>query len=236
MTEQFKRFKLAEPAEWANRIRMRLTSAGWSQSDTGETQDAVVLACSGDLNIEEAITRCCRGFIQLDENTTDEEIIAECERAFNQPTLFSLFTASASDTPIAEIVCNTYRPLSRFEGERRENVELALHEAVSNAVVHGNLQVQSVDSVSVEALGRFAAKMAERLADPVYARRRLRVVLIDNADAVDVAIDDEGPGFVPKSKPAGTAPSGRGLELIQTLADSMRLANAGRRIELTFRK
>jgi anti-sigma regulatory factor (Ser/Thr protein kinase) len=236
MTEQSQRFRLANPPEWGDRVRRLLTSAGWSEADTDDTQGAVELSCNAEIDIKQAINRGCKGLIQLDGNTSEADIIAEYKLACSQPILFSLFTASACDTPITEIICNNYRPLSSLEGEKRENIELALHEAVSNAIVHGNLQVKSVDSVSVEALGRFAAEMAERLADPVYARRRLRVVLSEGTDAIDASVDDEGPGFVPKPSPTGTAPSGRGIELIRTLSDSMRIANGGRRIELTFQK
>src|SRR6516165_8724533 len=55
---------------------------------------------------------------------------------------------------------------------RAGKLMLALHEALTNAVVHGNLEVSS----ELKEQGAFAATLAQRCADPRYTTR---VVTID---------------------------------------------------------
>lgn len=84
-------------------------------------------------------------------------------------------------------------------GEREmEEVFLALEEGLINAVEHGNLGLDSalkpdsfLDEDAYEALRR------ERLADEVFASRRVRMRISCVEGAAEVRITDEGEGFDP---------------------------------------
>nr|WP_247893716.1 ATP-binding protein [Azospirillum endophyticum] len=126
-----------------------------------------------------------------------------------------------------------------LEGDRRDDVELALHEAVSNALVHGNLGVTAMKELNARELDRFSRDLNDRLADPVLAARRVVIALrIDPAEngrpLVTVEITDEGTGFSPGPRSSSGA-SGRGLGLIGEIADGLEIEDGGRRIRLGFR-
>ncbi|MGQ9372035.1 ATP-binding protein, partial [Azospirillum sp. A39] len=119
-------------------------------------------------------------------------------------------------------------------GPRGGDLELALHEAVANAIIHGNLQVESVQDAGVAALDRFSAALAARLADPAFAGRRVVVRAWLEARGVVVEVADDGAGFTapPPRHPAAAA--GRGLALIGAVASAHELLDGGRRIRMRF--
>ncbi|CAO3414751.1 ATP-binding protein [Azospirillum endophyticum] len=126
-----------------------------------------------------------------------------------------------------------------LDGGRRADVELALHEAVSNALVHGNLGVAAMRELSARELERFSRDLGDRLADPVLAARRIVIALrLDPAEngrpLATVEITDEGTGFKPGPRSSSEA-SGRGLGLIGEIADRLEIEDGGRRIRLEFR-
>lgn len=128
-----------------------------------------------------------------------------------------------------------------LDAARANRVMLALHEALTNAVVHGNLAVPS--ALKQRGDDAFTAAVAARCADPRHAERvvdiratydgfTLRWVVTDQGDGFDVAtvlgrLDAEGPD--------PTLPSGRGLMLIRAFTDSMRFEEGGRRLVLAVR-
>jgi len=94
------------------------------------------------------------------------------------------------------------------------NLMVAVTEAVNNAVYHGNKE-DAKKTIHVA----FLAKNAYRLV---------------------VRVRDEGIGFDPASLPDPTAPenigklSGRGVFLMQQLADEISFADSGRAVEMVF--
>ena len=112
-------------------------------------------------------------------------------------------------------------------------MELALQEAISNAVIHGNLSVQSLEDPSLSALARFSSEIEERLADPELANRRLKVAVQLGEGGTTVDVIDQGPGFTPGARKSSVA-SGRGISLIESIVSAWELLDDGRRIRLRF--
>ena len=115
----------------------------------------------------------------------------------------------------------------------RGNIELALHEALCNAVLHGNLQMDGIGDLSVDALERFSANLMQRIADPDFARRRVEIVCDFDSESVTIDVADQGCGFEPKPKAEPKA-SGRGFELIAASCQSFQLLEGGRRVSMRF--
>jgi len=92
------------------------------------------------------------------------------------------------------------------------SVKLCLQEAVVNAVKHGN-------------------KFNEKL--------KVQIVISVEDGHLDLAVTDQGTGFVPKEIPDPTTPeniaklSGRGIFLIKKNMNKVRFANGGRTIRMT---
>ena len=95
------------------------------------------------------------------------------------------------------------------------NVLIAVSEAVNNAIQHGN---QNNPDAKVE------------------------VKVANQADVFCIQIKDQGTGFLYESLPDPTAPenllkdSGRGVFLMQHLADEVEFVNTGSVVNLYFRK
>ena len=115
---------------------------------------------------------------------------------------------------------------------------VALHESLTNAVLHGNLGLDSgmreTDEKEYYRLG------LERRGQKPYSSRRVRVVTRFTHEELSFQISDEGQGFDPASLPDPTDPSnlgkvsGRGLLLIHTFMD--KVAHNPRGNEITMVK
>ncbi|HSV28927.1 MAG TPA: ATP-binding protein, partial [Candidatus Omnitrophota bacterium] len=118
-------------------------------------------------------------------------------------------------------------------------IELGLAEALGNAIIHGNLGIDSDMRATFDGFTQFSRLMAERLEDPVLASRRVEVTLVlDASEGLTVAVSDQGQGFDIQrelSKPVESgAKSGRGLALIRKMAKAVAGADSGRTLVMTF--
>lgn len=116
-------------------------------------------------------------------------------------------------------------------------VGIALQEGIRNAMHHGNLEVSS--ELRQESSAAYDAKVAERLAEPEYSRRRVEVEARFEGPEFCCSIKDEGPGFDPAAVPDPTDPenllktSGRGLYLISMFMDRVEHNDSGTEIVMS---
>lgn len=103
-------------------------------------------------------------------------------------------------------------------------VGIALDEALSNALHHGNLEL---DSSLREHGDKYQKLAAKRIRQQPYCDRQLRVEATITQQVAEIMIHDEGPGFNPASLPDPRAPdnlekvSGRGVLLMRTFMDEV---------------
>jgi CheY-like chemotaxis protein/anti-sigma regulatory factor (Ser/Thr protein kinase) len=119
-------------------------------------------------------------------------------------------------------------------------VGVALTEALTNAIQHGNLEVSSElmeqDEQAYEQL------IAERKTQPPYRDRRVHLVVKESREEIVYTVRDEGPGFDPKKKIDPTAAQnlerarGRGLLLMRTFMDVVSHNEKGNEITLVKRR
>jgi len=130
------------------------------------------------------------------------------------------------------------------DNDRGGKLLIALHEALTNAVVHGNLGISS--SLKEQSTDAFAKTLAERSADPVLSERRVRVHFHFDGSICQISIADEGEGFDFQKwieeceKQADTDQpclncSGRGIMLMRALLDEVQYRHGGREVVLTLR-
>jgi hypothetical protein len=158
-------------------------------------------------------------------------------RAAGADLYASITTGTANHLHLAGRIVAALASHRALTDVQRDDMELALHEAISNAVVHGNLQVDGMKGLSVAALDRFSHDLAARIADPAFAGRLVEVVARLEPDAAVVEVADEGNGFAKVAASCGgegPAPSGRGLDLICAIAERVELLDDGRRIRMRF--
>jgi anti-sigma regulatory factor (Ser/Thr protein kinase) len=115
-------------------------------------------------------------------------------------------------------------------------VGIALHEALVNAMHHGNLEV---GSELRDAGGDVYRELIERrLKESGYRDRRVHLTVNLSRSELACVIRDEGPGFNPTVVANPTAPenleklSGRGLYLIWTFMDRVEHNETGNQITM----
>ncbi len=130
------------------------------------------------------------------------------------------------------------RQMELFDPSDRVRLGVGVHEAVVNAMVHGNLEVAS--DLKGGDWQAYHGLIRERARQKPYADRRVEVRLrADRSPRLELVVRDEGPGFDPKALPDPTDPanweraSGRGLLLIRTFFDRVTHNAKGNEITMT---
>ncbi len=123
--------------------------------------------------------------------------------------------------------------------EKADRLALALHEALTNAIVHGNLGVPS--SLKEESPDAFARLLASKSADPVLADRRVGIRYCFDGKRCTIAITDQGAGFdhrkwiagIESDEEVSPLSSGRGILMMRALVDQVEYRSGGREVELS---
>lgn len=149
----------------------------------------------------------------------------------------SLTTGTAYGLQCAVLVCDELARRGVLGADRRGNVELCLHEAVANAIVHGNMGIPSSAKEQPEGFRLFGRLLKERLDDSDVRRRRLDIFARWNGDGLSIAVVDQGGGFDTSALPEradGSAHSGRGFLFMRALAKRVSVTDGGRCTVLHF--
>jgi len=153
----------------------------------------------------------------------------------------SLVSASVHELPVASLFCAWIAQHRAVPAETLSDMETAVHEAVCNALFHGNLGISSAELEKLDDVGGYFAALDAPLADPVLAARRVDIEARFMPGSVVVSVSDGGAGYDPVDKRpiAGGADerparTGRGLPIIRSLASRHRVLDGGRTIAMTF--
>jgi CheY-like chemotaxis protein len=116
----------------------------------------------------------------------------------------------------------------------------ALAEAISNAIDHGNLELDS--GLRERGVDVYTRLRQERANEAPYRDRRVRVTERLTPDVVQYQVRDEGKGFNTSSVPDPLHPdcllkvSGRGLLLLRTFMDDVTFNATGNEVTMTRRR
>ena len=119
-------------------------------------------------------------------------------------------------------------------------VGIALEEAVSNAIHHGNLELSS--ALREEGNDAYDLLAQARRREAPFMHRRVRIRARFSHDEAVYIIRDEGPGFDPQAIPDPTDPanlereSGRGLLLMRSFMDDVTYSSTGNQVTLVKRR
>ncbi len=123
---------------------------------------------------------------------------------------------------------------------KRTQLGVALHEALVNADVHGNLEVSS--ELREHADGRFEELIFHRRGESPYAARTIRMMAKIDEETATFVIRDQGPGFDVASLPNPTDPenlfkaSGRGILMMNAFMDSVEHNPQGNEVTMTLHR
>jgi CheY-like chemotaxis protein/anti-sigma regulatory factor (Ser/Thr protein kinase) len=152
------------------------------------------------------------------------------------------FVLGSDTTLISPLVDHARQDLTRMQlGDEttRTRVGISLHEAVINAIDHGNLELSSeMREQDDRAYQQLAHQRRQQ--DP-YRHRRVFVSVKVSREEACFVVRDEGPGFDPSGLPDPTDPAnlervcGRGLLLVRTFMDDVRHNKTGNEITMIKR-
>ena len=153
----------------------------------------------------------------------------------NDPDLLPAMITRLQNSVILFSVCDS------AEGAR---IGVAIEEALSNAIYHGNLELDS--KLRENGTEAYYALAAERRATEPFCSRHLQITESLNAHEVRITIRDAGPGFDTTKLTAETndptedaefvVPSGRGIMLMQAFMDEVIYNAAGNEVTLVKRR
>jgi hypothetical protein len=151
-------------------------------------------------------------------------------------------TRSAYRHQVVKVFVSALAVRMELSRELRERIHTAVQEAMMNAVLHGNLAINSELRDSLEGLTTSHQAIELLLTSPQIARSMIRVEAIWNSSMLYVLVRDSGAGFKKNELPlpsawqkAGHHGSGRGLAILDAFCDRIALLNGGATIKLGFR-
>jgi len=142
--------------------------------------------------------------------------------------------------PLVQHLGAAYRRMLDADETGQFRLSIALHEALTNAMFHGNLELSSALRRQDDEGGEFLRLAGERRRSEPWAGRRVRVVARLTPDEACYTVRDDGPGFDIALLPDPRDPAnvetvgGRGLFLIRLFMDQVR--HNGRGNEITMVK
>ncbi len=120
---------------------------------------------------------------------------------------------------------------------------LALQEAFANALEHGNLELKSTwkEDYDSSGLDKFSIMKRDRLSDPLYAERRIRISSEVEQGVLEIVVKDQGSGFNapilviadPSGKPIQT--HGRGIAIMLDVMDQVSYSENGTCLKMVKR-
>jgi anti-sigma regulatory factor (Ser/Thr protein kinase) len=152
---------------------------------------------------------------------------------------FSFGTPSAYSAPVASFICRQIaNRVVWCEDMLLFRMETALHEAVANAAVHGNLNIAGEEYDGENILEDRPSLIAKALEDRDRASRRVSVFALWDESEISVSVSDQGKGvergeFSPPQW--NEAPlCGMGLNLIAKATNSLSWEDGGRTMVMRF--
>jgi anti-sigma regulatory factor (Ser/Thr protein kinase) len=164
---------------------------------------------------------------------SDLAVLPEADKLFA-----SVRNATAYRLPVARLFIGALAERIEIDQELYFRMEIALQEAIMNAVIHGNLGIGQIARDGLTEISEIETILAERLASPDRAVRRVRIEARWTPRDVLISICDEGAGYVPdweRHLQVGPASHGRrGLSIMHAVARSIDVSDHGRCLTLSF--
>jgi anti-sigma regulatory factor (Ser/Thr protein kinase) len=146
-------------------------------------------------------------------------------------------TASAWSCDVVGPLCAALR--RRYGDRDWTAVDICLSEAIGNAVIHGNLGIESRLRETAASLEHYDDAIRRRLREPAHAAKRLEATIVPlSGGRIEISVSDRGNGFdldrwLHDAVSQG-AKHGRGLALIRKLAQSIASEDGGRTLVIVL--
>jgi len=151
-----------------------------------------------------------------------------------------LSSATAYRLQPARAVCRSLAERLSLTAAQVFDMEIALHEAVVNGVVHGNLGLFAGQHQSMESFSAFFQTVETHLDHPSSLECPLEIAALWTAERVLLMVRDQGEGYDYQKTLAENAALmrcqafGGGLVLIRNLSQGIRVSRGGRLVSMRF--
>jgi Histidine kinase-like ATPase domain len=181
------------------------------------------------------------------EHEDDNSFSHDWDEALEQMELrFTLENNPNLIQPLVAYLCERAVAFGLCEETLEKHIGIALHEALLNALYHGNLELSSADlqqaGDELTTRGSAPSITARQRAAP-YCHRQIYVRAMLSSDMAEFVIRDEGPGFdyavcTPLVIDDGELgrPTGRGLLLMYSFMDEVRFNAVGNEVTMLIRR
>ena len=227
-----------ETLDGVERIRMA-TELGLPLSDgglNGETAIVRLIAEGAAADLISALRSGCAAIVEQGPPGTLPT--AKLKAALEEGHLLvSLTTRLAWTLDTAAQFCEGLVSRGLLPAAVRHDAELSLHEAIINAVLHGNLAMGGSLVDDPSQFDAFCQRLTATLADPDKATRRIDLSAWVADGRLHIRIADQGGGYDPDSirPPVNVeAKSGRGLEIMRVMSSGLVVSDGGRTATLAF--
>lgn len=78
---------------------------------------------------------------------------------------------------------------------KTETVSVGIYVLLAAAIEHGNLEFSARDKAEALAAGKWASRVRQRMAEPGYASRHVRLGVQRGGRIISLLVQDDGPGF-----------------------------------------
>ena len=120
------------------------------------------------------------------------------DEAFDGELSFLLTCPVLYACDVARIFVDALKKRLNLNDDRASDIHMALHEAIVNGLIHGNLQIGSEYRQSARLFVEYGRLLTKRLKDPAYARKSIAICACWNKSKLVIKIKDEGAGYVIK--------------------------------------
>lgn len=152
--------------------------------------------------------------------------------------LFLFSSSVVAGIPLAQLVASYLRDRLEWEetGGRLWDIETCIHESASNALLHGVLELPPLSDLGFEAFDRLRQS---RLNSPFRARRTICVFAVWTEDSLHISVENETQAraydLQMETEPTTKQHySGRGLKLIRSMADHVKISSDFSHIRMEF--
>ena len=171
-------------------------------------------------------------FLEVGPRSVIEQALATMSREAPHFAV-NLRTGSAYDSTLSEVIALALERRFFLDSKQGMNIRTCLQEAIANAIIHGNLGLDSSDNFHL-----YHDAIAARIGETPYKDKRITIAAWYDAPCIKLAVTDQGNGFSGACHltdlPPPSDPCGRGLFLIRSLADSVRIGDDNCTLAMTF--
>lgn len=155
---------------------------------------------------------------------------------------FTLSTRTVIENDVSAILAERLLYLIGMSDKGRGILRTVLHETLLNAAIHGSMNIHSPKITNMADYSAMHAAIKATQQDNTVMQRLITVVFAPDAHLVRFVVCDEGSGFdigrlhTDLANMTETKANGRGLKMIQAMAESIAFHDGGSTIEFAVGK